>query len=68
MAALSSVDARVLGTVLNMAPSGGANGYGYGYGYASEYATRTDRPRLTTVDPPETPAAARSGRMRSRAG
>ena len=66
MAALSSVDARVLGTVLNMAPSGGANGYGYGY--ASEYATRTDRPRLTTVDPPETPAAARSGRVRSRAG
>lgn len=68
LAALSSVDARVLGTVLNMAPAGGANGYGYGYGYASEYATRTDRPRLTTVDPLETPDAARSGRARSRAG
>lgn len=47
--ALKSVDARVLGTVLNMAPAGGANGY-YGYGYAGEYATRTDRPKLTSVD------------------
>lgn len=48
MDALSSVGARVLGTVLNMAPAGGQRGYGYGY--KSEYATRTDRPRLTTVD------------------
>jgi capsular exopolysaccharide synthesis family protein len=48
--ALRSVDARVLGTVLNMAPSGKANGYGYGYGYASEYASRGDRPQLSTVD------------------
>lgn len=56
--ALSSVGARVLGTVLNMAPTGGTHGYGYGYGYSSEYATRTDRPRLTTVDqPPADPAA-----------
>ena len=67
MDALNSVDARVLGTVLNMVPSGG-HSYGYGYGYPSEYASRTDRPRLTTVDPPETPVAARSGHAESRAG
>jgi non-specific protein-tyrosine kinase len=46
--ALRSVDARVLGTVLNMAPTGKANGYGYGY--ASEYAARSDRPKMSTVD------------------
>jgi tyrosine-protein kinase len=48
--ALRSVDARVLGTVLNMAPAGGAGGYGYGY-YAGEYASRSDRPRLVPVEP-----------------
>jgi capsular exopolysaccharide synthesis family protein len=48
--ALRSVDARVLGTVLNMAPVGGAGGYGYGY-YAGEYASRSDRPRLIPVEP-----------------
>jgi capsular exopolysaccharide synthesis family protein len=31
---LVSVDARVLGSVLNMTPDRGADGYGYGYGYA----------------------------------
>lgn len=65
--ALSSVGARVLGTVLNMAPAGGAQGYGYGY--ASEYATRTDRPRLTSVDPPSaTTGDAGRRRAASRAG
>jgi len=49
--ALHSVGARVLGTVLNMAASGG-KAHGYGYGYASEYATRTDRPKLSSVDSP----------------
>lgn len=69
MEALSSVGARVLGTVLNMAPTGGAHGYGYGYGYASEYATRTDRPRLTTVDTPEEGSTEKSlPRTRRRAG
>lgn len=62
--ALSSVGARVLGTVLNMAPTGGAHGYGYGYGYASEYATRTDRPRLTSMDPPAA-TTAESGHRRA---
>jgi capsular exopolysaccharide synthesis family protein len=66
--ALRSVDARVLGTVLNMAPSGGAHGYGYGYGYASEYATRTDRPKLTDVTTPGTTLNDRSRRAQSRAG
>jgi receptor protein-tyrosine kinase len=31
---LVSVDAKVLGAVLNMAPERGADSYGYGYGYA----------------------------------
>lgn len=30
---LASVNARVLGTVLNFAPTRGGDGYGYGYGY-----------------------------------
>jgi tyrosine-protein kinase len=50
LAALRNVDARVLGTVLNMAPTGGANGYGYGYGYAGDYPARTDRPGLSILD------------------
>ncbi len=61
--ALSSVGARVLGSVLNMVPNGGTDGYGYGY--ASEYATRTDRPRLTSVDHPESTVDGR--RRRSQA-
>lgn len=39
VAQLSQVDARVIGTVLNMIPSGslkGSSGYGYGYGYAPD--------------------------------
>lgn len=66
LGALGSVDARVLGTVLNMAPTGGAHGYGYGYGYASEYATRTDRPRLTSVDQPATSSDPAHRRQSSR--
>lgn len=67
--ALRSVGARVLGTVLNMAPAGGARGYGYGYGYASEYATRTDRPKLTTVEtPPSTSEDRDRRRTATRAG
>jgi receptor protein-tyrosine kinase len=31
---LMSVDARVLGAVLNMTPERGSDSYGYGYGYA----------------------------------
>lgn len=61
LGALGNVGARLLGTVLNMAPAGGAHGY-YGYGYSSEYATRTDRPKLTTVDQPAT--TVESGRRR----
>ena len=63
--ALGSVGARLLGTVLNMAPAGGAHGYGYGYGYASEYATRTDRPKLTSIDQPAVVSAAGGRRRRS---
>ena len=68
LGALESVGARVLGTVLNMAPTGGAHGYGYGYGYSSEYATRTDRPRLTSVDQPSTSADTSRRRPSSRVG
>lgn len=63
--ALSSVGARLLGTVLNMAPAGGSHGYGYGYGYAGEYATRTDRPKLTTIDQPAVVSASGGRRHRS---
>lgn len=66
LGALESAGARVLGTVLNMAPTGGAHGYGYGYGYgySSEYATRTDRPKLTSMEAPAG-ATAESGRRRA---
>ena len=63
--ALRSVDARVLGTVLNMAPANGPDGYGYDY--SSGYATRADRPRLTTVDSP-VEAAERGRSPRSHVG
>jgi receptor protein-tyrosine kinase len=43
---LVSVDARVLGSVLNMTPERGADSYGYGYGYAP-LPTTTGR-RVTT--------------------
>ncbi|MDX6364954.1 MAG: tyrosine-protein kinase, partial [Nocardioidaceae bacterium] len=43
---LVSVDARVLGSVLNMTPERGADSYGYGYGYAP-LPTTTGR-RATT--------------------
>lgn len=67
LGALSSAGARVLGTVLNMAPTGSAHGY-YGYGYSSEYATRTDRPKLTTVDQPVATVDGARRRQASRAG
>lgn len=38
---LESVDARLLGTVLNMVPTRGPSGYGYGYGYG--YAPEAGR-------------------------
>lgn len=42
VAALHAVDARLLGSVLNMMPTRGAEAYGYtGYGYYKETATTT---------------------------
>jgi capsular exopolysaccharide synthesis family protein len=64
--ALRSVGARLLGTVLNMAPAGGMHGYGYGY-YTGHYASRSDRPRMVAVHPPASYAADRQ-RHRSRVG
>jgi capsular exopolysaccharide synthesis family protein len=56
MRVLQTVDARLLGTVLNMVPAKGPDSYSYGYAYA--YAdTPSGRPRLpdgaaTDVRPP----------------
>ncbi len=51
-----------------MAPTGGSGGYGYGY-YQGEYSSRTDRPKLVTLDGAETRPAADAGRRsRSRVG
>ena len=47
--ALRTVDARILGTVLNMAPTKGPDAYAYGYSYSYSYKTRTDRPRINSV-------------------
>jgi non-specific protein-tyrosine kinase len=41
---LRSVNAHVLGAVLNMAPTKGPDAYSYGYGYYGKYAARTDLP------------------------
>jgi succinoglycan biosynthesis transport protein ExoP len=68
--ALTTIGARVLGTVLNMVPAGGPMSYGYGYG--SDYASRTDKPQLSDADsppmrtPPPTRAASRAARARTR--
>jgi Mrp family chromosome partitioning ATPase len=46
VAALQAVDARLLGSVLNMMPIKGADAYGYsGYGYYKE----TDQPERETI-------------------
>jgi polysaccharide biosynthesis transport protein len=47
--ALSTVDARILGTVLNMAPTKGPDAYAYGYGYGYSYKASSDRPRMNAV-------------------
>jgi capsular exopolysaccharide synthesis family protein len=62
--ALRSGGARLLGTVLNMAPAGGAHGYGYGY-YTGDYAANSDLPSLVPIEPPTSYAANRQ-RHRSR--
>lgn len=73
--ALRVVDARVLGCVLNMVPSGpGRYGYGYGYGYHSEAAAASGSASQSTssasgpapvpaitVEPPAGGAASVSG-------
>jgi tyrosine-protein kinase len=45
--ALRAVDARILGTVLNMTPTKGPDSGAYAYGYG--YSSRADRPHLGTV-------------------
>jgi non-specific protein-tyrosine kinase len=64
--ALNSVGAKVLGTVLNMAPTGGVDRYGYGY--ASDYQSRTDRPKLTSVGTVQPEDSRANRRTRSRVG
>jgi capsular exopolysaccharide synthesis family protein len=46
LAALRGADARLLGTVLNMAPALRIDGY-----YAGDYAAWTDRPHLIPIEP-----------------
>jgi capsular exopolysaccharide synthesis family protein len=46
VAALDAVDARLLGTVLSMAPTKGPDAYRHHYGYA--YESTSQRPRLST--------------------
>lgn len=41
---LVSVDAKILGSVLNMTPERGSDVDGYGYGYGYSYAPTDDRP------------------------
>ena len=47
--ALRTVDARILGTVMNMGPTKGPDAYAYGYGDSYSYKARSDRPRINTV-------------------
>lgn len=64
--ALQSVGARMLGTVLNMAPTSGPNsyGYGYGYGYQSDDTGSTGRSTLAATEQARTVV---SGHATSRA-
>ncbi len=49
--ALQSVDAKVLGVVLNMIPKHGPNAYSYSYGYGyGAYQTDRSRPHLTVAE------------------
>lgn len=69
---LRSVDAQLLGVVLNMVPSkaGASYGYGYGYGYESDKASRhskssaVDRKKRSEYDTAPVPAV-RTERPRS---
>lgn len=62
VASLAQVDARLLGTVLNMVPAKGPDGVGYGYGYG--YAARTDHPQLAAAPPTVIPTPPKRGRRR----
>jgi non-specific protein-tyrosine kinase len=46
--ALRTVDARMLGSVLNMTPNKGPEGGGY-YTYTGGYSSQTNRPRINSV-------------------
>lgn len=50
LASLASVDARVLGTVVNRLPTKGPDSYGYGYQYGYAPQTSTDPGRHTDDD------------------
>jgi len=51
VAALRAVDARLLGTILNMAPAKGPESYAYGYNYRYDRMTG-NRPRLSDTTGP----------------
>lgn len=51
VAALRAVDARLLGTILNMVPAKGPESYAYGYNYSYDRATG-NRPHLSDTTAP----------------
>lgn len=65
---LASVDARLVGTIVSMAPrpkrGGSSYGYGYGYGYAP---TASDAATSQRNDPPSSGGGTRRGGTRAKA-
>jgi capsular exopolysaccharide synthesis family protein len=62
IASLEAVDARLLGAVINMAPTRGADSYGYGYGYYDDAGGA--RPQLADEDATPVVVGAKSGPVR----
>lgn len=62
---LQSVDARLLGTILNMTPVKGSDGYeSYGYGYYEEDASKTARLQPIDQSPVDGTLAVTTGKFR----
>ncbi|MGS0683820.1 polysaccharide biosynthesis tyrosine autokinase [Nakamurella sp. GG22] len=63
VASLEAVDARLLGSVMNMMPTRGADAYGYGYGYDDIAGSR---PQLTEIEETPPVVSAHSGDAREK--
>ncbi|MBA3418183.1 MAG: polysaccharide biosynthesis tyrosine autokinase [Geodermatophilaceae bacterium] len=61
---LQAIDARLIGTVLNMVVLKGAQAYGYGYGYGYGYEAESNAPR--DLDPRVAKGRKRGSRSRGR--